>query len=172
MHLWFLKKAVPYGRKSSLIHAVVLLSTALNPIALRAQDNADEAAIRKLVERSFVAHQKKDLSGVLACWSGMSPQLADIKKTFRRDFANWDETQFANLSFTRWRIEADRASARIRYDRDWREARAKQPEHLGIIIKAQTLLAASNTKFTAPPTSGAKSPSPLLPSRLCRSRRP
>src|SRR5437870_2574462 len=114
-------------RQLSLILAGILLAVTFNLVALRAQDDADEVAIRKVAERLFDAFQKKDIEGVMACWSASSPMFADFKQFLQTDFTSSEETQFVNVTLTRWKIEANRASVRLRFDRRWRDARTKQP---------------------------------------------
>src|SRR5687768_6127422 len=110
-------------RQISLILTVILLTITFNLVASRAQDSTDEAAIRRLVERLFDAYQKKDIEGVMACWSVSSPMFADFKQFLQTDFTLSEETQFVNVILTRWKIEVNRASVRLRFDRRWRDAR-------------------------------------------------
>jgi CHAT domain-containing protein/Tfp pilus assembly protein PilF len=114
-------------RKTCLALALLLLTTALNPVVSRAQTDADKAAITKLVEQFFDAFQKKDIEGVMACWSTGSPMFADIKQFAQSDFTSSKETRFENVALSHWKIEANQASVRLHFVRKWRDARTKQP---------------------------------------------
>jgi CHAT domain-containing protein/tetratricopeptide (TPR) repeat protein len=126
--------------------AVAIMLIGIGSIPLEAQD-ADELAIRKLVEQTFTAHQKKDLNGVMAGWSEKSAQFADRKKSYETDFTIWDETQFVDVTFTQWKIENARASVRLRYERKWRDARTKQDRHEVQILYVEFVKEAAGWRF-------------------------
>lgn len=105
-------------RRISRIFVVALATIALIPITLRAQATAEEQAIKKVVEQSFSAFEKKEIDSVMACWSTKSPQLAEFRQFALTGFATLTDLQFLNLTFTRWKIDATRAV--VRRDADFR----------------------------------------------------
>ncbi len=135
-------------RRFSRIIAVVLISVALNPLALKAQGNADEAAIKNLVEQFFVAHQKRDLDGMMACWSAKSPQFTSIKQSVQSELAQYDETQYMNVTFSQWKIDTNRASVRLRYEVKRRDVRTKQPFLKTFIVNLAFVREADGWKFS------------------------
>jgi len=71
--------------------------------------DADEAALRVLVDKFFAAYQKKDLDGFMGLWSAKSPDFASRKQTMQRLFAQANYT-FVNLTLARVKVEGNGAS--------------------------------------------------------------
>jgi CHAT domain-containing protein len=117
----------------SLVVAVFL---ALSPSSPSAQ-TGDEAALRAVVDKMFAAFAKRDLDGVMACWSKTSPQFAAFRQFAQDDFAASADTQFADLTRTRWKIESDKATVRLRFDWKWRDAKTRQPNQQTTIWNVQ-----------------------------------
>jgi CHAT domain-containing protein len=78
--------------------------------------NADEAALRALVEKFFAAYTKKNLDGVMALWSAKSPEFVQRKQTMQRLFATLAriEVNSPNIS----RLETNEGQARMRLSFD------------------------------------------------------
>jgi CHAT domain-containing protein/Tfp pilus assembly protein PilF len=131
----------------SWIVTVVLVCAVFNPTVLRAQNEADEAAIRKLVEQLFASHQKRDLDGAMACWSAKSPLFAGYKQYLQNDFVTSEETQFLNVALTRWKIGTNQATARLRYERRWRDAKTKQSGRQTLVFDVMFVKEADGWKF-------------------------
>ena len=135
------------NRRFSRLVAIALVSAAFSSTTLIAQNNTDEAAVKKLVEQLFVSHQKKDLDGAMACWSAKSPLFIAYKRYLENDFVNSEETQFLNITLTRLKTETDQAFARLRYDTKWRDAKTKQPDQQTVIFDVQFAKEANEWKL-------------------------
>jgi CHAT domain-containing protein/Tfp pilus assembly protein PilF len=134
-------------RQVSLILATLLLTMTLNAGALRAQDDADEVAVRKLVEQFFDAYSKKHLDGMMACWSAKSPMFADFKQFAHDDLTALEEIQFAKLTFRHWQIETNQAFVRLQFNRKWREAVTNQLGEENTILDVQFVKESTGWKF-------------------------
>jgi tetratricopeptide (TPR) repeat protein/HEAT repeat protein len=134
----------------SLTIAIVLVGATIYPLGLRAQANAynaDEEAIKKVVVRFLVAYQKKDLDGVMACWSTRSPHCAVFKQRMQNEFEVWNEASFANLTFTDWKINTDTALVRLRYDRQFRVEGEAQADQKEVVTDVQLVKELGDWKF-------------------------
>jgi CHAT domain-containing protein/Tfp pilus assembly protein PilF len=76
---------------------------------------AEEAALRAVVEKFFAAYGKKDLAGVMALWSEKSPDLAAHQKALGQQFATEDYS-FGNPMISRVKVEGGKASLRATID--------------------------------------------------------
>jgi len=76
---------------------------------------AEEAALRAVVERFFAAYGKKDLAGVMALWSEKSPDFASQKQALQQQFTT-EDCGFGNPTISRVKIEAEKASLRVIVD--------------------------------------------------------
>jgi tetratricopeptide (TPR) repeat protein len=88
-----------------------LAQGALNATAVQ----TEEAALRAVVEKFYVAYGKKDLAGVMALWSEKSPDSATAKQALQQQFANEDYT-FGSPVISRVRMEGEKVSLRVMVD--------------------------------------------------------
>jgi CHAT domain-containing protein/Tfp pilus assembly protein PilF len=72
---------------------------------------AEEAALRAVVEKFFAAYGKKDLAGMMALWSEKSPDLATFKRTMQQQFAAEDYA-FDSPVISRIKAEGEKVSLR------------------------------------------------------------
>jgi CHAT domain-containing protein/tetratricopeptide (TPR) repeat protein len=73
---------------------------------------AEEAALRAVVEKFYVAYGKKDLAGLLALWSEKSPDLAAQRKTLEQQFTG-EDYRFDSPLISRVKVDGDKASLRV-----------------------------------------------------------
>lgn len=73
----------------------------------------DEAKLRSITERFFVAYQKKDITSLMTLWSANSPEYATTKVSFEQTFAGIEEIEMKSLSIGKVSSGGDRASVRV-----------------------------------------------------------
>lgn len=91
--------------------SMVILLTSI-PLA----QNADETALRGLVEKFFAAYTKKDLDGVMALWSEKSPEFAQRQQTMQRLFATLAKIEVNSLNISRLETNEGQARMRLSFD--------------------------------------------------------
>src|SRR5262249_27947399 len=69
----------------------------------------EEAALRVVVEKYFIAYGKKDLAGVVSLWSEKSPHLATYKQSLQQQFTN-EDLSFGNPTISQVTLESQKAS--------------------------------------------------------------
>src|SRR5579871_1702775 len=86
-------------RRAILGTPLVLLAALFGVSASRPDQNQkDDAAIKKVVERFFAAYTKKDLDGFMALWSEKAPGLAGQKQTMQRLFKETERIELKKLT--------------------------------------------------------------------------
>jgi CHAT domain-containing protein/Tfp pilus assembly protein PilF len=121
----------------------------VHPSTLTPQPS-EEAEIKKVVEQMFTAFAKEDLDGVMACWAEKSPQFAEFKQFAQNDFVTADDTQFVNVMFTHWKIEAEKATVRLRFDWKWSDVKTKKPAQQATVWNVQFVKEADGWKWWQP----------------------
>jgi CHAT domain-containing protein len=102
-------------RWSWIIAAAVYLAALSFAQDKSAAPQAEEAALRAVVEKFFAAYDKKDVEEMMALWSEKSPDFASHKQAMQQRFAVEDYS-FANITVTRIKVEGQKASLRVAID--------------------------------------------------------
>jgi len=86
---------------------------------------ADEAAIRDLGQKAFVAYQQGDASTFLSLFSTRSPALADFRMDVQRDHG---KIKAEGLEIGRIEITGDTATARVSYEQSSVKGDSEEPD--------------------------------------------
>jgi len=135
--------------------SLLLLATLTFEAKSAAQAGTERAEIMALIARMFAAYSREDIAGVMDCWSANSPMLAEVRQLAQEDFAASEELQLTQLTLKRWEVGTDRASLRLRFNQQWRDAFTKQPARLITNLDVKFVKEAGTWKFFA-----RKDPSP------------
>jgi CHAT domain-containing protein/tetratricopeptide (TPR) repeat protein len=74
---------------------------------------ADEAAVRKLIERFFIAYQKRDVETLTSLWSRQIPAEESSQKGLQRVLADAEKLEIKSYRLRNLTVESDRAEAEI-----------------------------------------------------------
>jgi CHAT domain-containing protein/tetratricopeptide (TPR) repeat protein len=98
-----------------------------------AQPREGDEAIRNLLENLLTAFAQGDLDGVMAKWSKQSPQLDQFKRFAQNVQSIANGLQATDVRFTRWKVEADRASVRLGFSWKYNDRQTGKPAHQELI---------------------------------------
>src|SRR5437870_159638 len=74
---------------------------------------ADEAALRALVEQYFAVYAQKDVEGFVRLWHAKSPELEAKKKAAQETFADHEKIEVKDVSVSKVSLDGDKASLRL-----------------------------------------------------------
>lgn len=106
--------------------ALALIFTFMLVPALRAQESADQAAVRGIVRRFFVAVNSRNVEQAQAVWSSSSPEFGRVRETALRSFIASEAATLGDITMSRWEAGDGRASARLRVEFTVRGERGEQ----------------------------------------------
>jgi CHAT domain-containing protein/Tfp pilus assembly protein PilF len=81
--------------------------------ALSFAQSTDEAAVRALVERFFVAYQKEDMPGIESLLSAKSPDFAATKQRIQKTFTDAEQLEIKDLTDRRLTVDGAKAVVRV-----------------------------------------------------------
>src|SRR6266699_2428369 len=73
----------------------------------------DHAAIRNLVERFFVAYQKRDLDGLMSLWSEHAVNVAAVRRELQQTFSDYDSINVKGLVIDKLTVDSDKAKVQL-----------------------------------------------------------
>lgn len=97
--------------RRSLFLAVILLFSSVAG-AQQLTPAHDDAAWRDLATRYFLTYARQDIEGVIALWSGQSPQLAAQRKALGETFAAHEKIELKDVAVRRMTVEGEKVSVR------------------------------------------------------------
>jgi CHAT domain-containing protein/Tfp pilus assembly protein PilF len=95
-----------------LLMVVIILCVAGHEPRTLAQTGQD-AAVRSLVEKFFLAFQKEELAPLMSMWSEQSPDRVSSRQSFQNIFNRVDKIQITNLVIRKVTFDSDRATVRV-----------------------------------------------------------
>jgi CHAT domain-containing protein/Tfp pilus assembly protein PilF len=88
---------------------------------------ADEASLRRLVEKYYAAYEKKDLNELLGLWSEKSPDLAAHKKSLQEVFAATRKIELKGLAVGKITLDVDKTRLRLAVEINAIDAKSGKP---------------------------------------------
>ncbi len=95
---------------------------------------AEEAALRKVVEKLIAAIEKKDVDAYLALWTAKQRTDKGFRKSHEDFLALADNRMYGNLVFSRTAVAGDKASLRVTTDVSAIDPTTKQPFHVHVVF--------------------------------------
>jgi CHAT domain-containing protein/uncharacterized protein HemY len=105
---WTRSGLLPLGLTLALGMSAIAFVQVNSHAQSSASASSEEDGLRTVVEKYFVACNKKDMAGVVALWSKKAPNLETYKQSLQRQFDN-EELNHGSPAITRVKVEKERA---------------------------------------------------------------